>query len=301
MISDTKRTFIPGDNWLYFKLYTGFKTADYILTTVLPDIISQLRTKQILEKWFYLRYSDPNNHLRIRFYIGDIQNISLAILIFNQAIETYVSNGLIWKVQIETYNRELERYGMNTIVPTETLFYHDSEAIIQILRVIEDNSKDQQRWMIAFGMIDRLYDDFRLDTDKKLEMASSQSKGYKAEFGFIQKSSKLQLDSKYRDNRRAVENILGKSTDKATWILSAIEIINEKSNRLTPIVNEILEKEFQQTLEVPLEKILSSYIHMMINRLFRSKQRLYEMVIYDMLERYYISAKAKLKYNKVTH
>jgi thiopeptide-type bacteriocin biosynthesis protein len=301
MISDTKRTFIPGDNWLYFKLYTGFKTADYILTTVLPDIISQLRAMQVLDKWFYLRYSDPHNHLRIRFYIGEIENISQAILIFNNAIEPFVSGGLIWKVQIETYNRELERYGKNTIVSAETIFYHNSEAILRILRIIEENSVDQQRWIIAIVLIDRLYDDFRFNSDKKLEMASSLSKGYKAELGFTQKISKLQLDSKYRDNRTAVENILGKSTDKATWILSAIEIINEQSNRLAPIVNYILEKESLQLLDVPLEKILNSFIHMMINRLFRSKQRLYEMVIYDMLERYYISAKAKLKYNKVIH
>jgi thiopeptide-type bacteriocin biosynthesis protein len=86
--------------------------------------------------------------------------------------------------------------------------------------------------------------------------------------------------------------------DNAPWLISSLNIINEKSVRLSPIIKDLLERESKQLLEVPLEKLLVSYIHMMINRLFRSKQRLYEMVIYDMLEKYYTSMIAKLKYHK---
>ena len=35
------------------------------------------------------------------------------------------------------------------------------------------------------------------------------------------------------------------------------------------------------------DDLLSSYIHMMINRLFRDKQRLHELVCYDSLHKYY--------------
>ena len=53
------------------------------------------------------------------------------------------------------------------------------------------------------------------------------------------------------------------------------------------------------TLEEPpffRTKLMGSYIHMLINRLFKSKQRLHEMVIYDFLFRYYKSEIAKKKY-----
>lgn len=38
---------------------------------------------------------------------------------------------------------------------------------------------------------------------------------------------------------------------------------------------------------------------MLMNRLFRSKQRVHEMVVYDFLWRYYKSAFAKAKYSKL--
>jgi len=41
---------------------------------------------------------------------------------------------------------------------------------------------------------------------------------------------------------------------------------------------------------------MASYSHMMVNRLFKSKQRLHEMVLYDFLHRYYKSEIARQKY-----
>ncbi len=38
---------------------------------------------------------------------------------------------------------------------------------------------------------------------------------------------------------------------------------------------------------------------MTMNRIFKSKQRVHEMVIYDFLYRYYSSNIAKMKYSKV--
>ncbi|GHV23349.1 hypothetical protein FACS1894174_09080 [Bacteroidia bacterium] len=47
-----------------------------------------------------------------------------------------------------------------------------------------------------------------------------------------------------------------------------------------------------------MNELLKSYIHMMLNRLFRSKNRMHEMVLYDFMFRYYTSGIAKEKYNK---
>jgi len=62
-MNNIKRTFIPGDEWLYIKLYTGYKTADTILTEILPEIISKLKDEQLIDKWFFIRYYDPHYHL----------------------------------------------------------------------------------------------------------------------------------------------------------------------------------------------------------------------------------------------
>lgn len=46
------RTFIPGSEWVYFKLYTGTKTADMILINELHKYIRKMVEDDIIDKWF---------------------------------------------------------------------------------------------------------------------------------------------------------------------------------------------------------------------------------------------------------
>ena len=48
---------------------------------------------------------------------------------------------VIWKIQTETYQREIERYGENTIENSETLFWHDSELILKYLDLKDNKVK----------------------------------------------------------------------------------------------------------------------------------------------------------------
>lgn len=294
-----KRTFIPGDNWIYFKLYTGYKTADTILSKTLPAIISQLNTVDILDKWFFIRYSDPKFHLRLRFYVNDTKNIFNIISVLNQEIAPYIDEDLIWKVQIDTYQRELERYGTSTMEHSESIFHFDSEAIQSILSLSEYNENDQQRWLLILKMIDALLIDFEFDLDQKIELLAKLSEDFKKEFGFTRKGYKLQLDKKYRVNRNLIDETMNEP-EKAIWGMPFFKIIEQRSLKIKPVARKLLQLDTTQELEVPLKNLITSYIHMTINRLFRSKQRVYELVIYDMMERYYCSLKAKNKYkNKV--
>ena len=40
---------------------------------------------------------------------------------------------------------------------------------------------------------------------------------------------------------------------------------------------------------------MASYIHMMLNRIFKARQRTYEMLLYDLLYRFYKTTLAKEK------
>lgn len=57
-------------------------------------------------------------------------------------------------------------------------------------------------------------------------------------------------------------------------------------------------KEIKNALEIDLSDYLSSITHMTVNRLFITKNRLCEMVLFDYLYRYYDSCLARLKYNQ---
>lgn len=75
------------------------------------------------------------------------------------------------------------------------------------------------------------------------------------------------------------------------------DLLKAKSSKIVPIVKIISEREQENMLERPLIDLMGSYVHMLMNRLFKSKQRMHEMVIYDFLYRYYKSELAKKKYS----
>jgi hypothetical protein len=60
------RIFEPFSEWVYFKIYTGTKTADKIIINQFSIITQKLKKEDVINKWFFVRYADPKNHLRIR-------------------------------------------------------------------------------------------------------------------------------------------------------------------------------------------------------------------------------------------
>lgn len=73
----TQRNFNIGSEWLYYKFYCGVKTADKLLTEVIKPLTEELQTKQLIDKFFFIRYTDPDLHIRLRFHLIDIGNYKL--------------------------------------------------------------------------------------------------------------------------------------------------------------------------------------------------------------------------------
>jgi hypothetical protein len=58
------RRFPPGSAWLYAKLYTGPATADQVLQEVVRPVTAAALTAGAADRWFFIRYGDPDWHLR---------------------------------------------------------------------------------------------------------------------------------------------------------------------------------------------------------------------------------------------
>ena len=289
-MSVIQRIFMPGSRWLYIKLYLGEKTADVILTQVVIPAIHKLRRMKSFEKWFFIRYSDPDFHLRILFLVTDIQSIHEIIEIFSQKLERWNRDRLLWKMQIDTYNRELERYGMYLIEEAESVFYIDSECILSILKMLNNNEK--YRWMIALKLIDGLLSDFSLSIEEKQKLMGIYNKDYKTEFGFNEHNAK-QFNSKFRENKSTVESVLNDTFVEQSFV-ALYPPIKKRSKALASIIEQI---KIKLKKDMELNELIKSYLHMMLNRLFLSRNRIYELVLYDFMNRYYKSeiAKAKLQ------
>jgi len=292
MYNNTQRNFIIGDSWLYYKIYTGSKTSDTILTEIIKPITNKLLKDKIIDKWFFIRYADPKHHIRVRFHYDNPEYIGHIINALYSAFKTFIDQDLIWKMQIDTYQREIERYGSNTIDIGETLFYYDSKMIVNFLDLIEGDDGGKLRWLFSIRAIDSLLNSFKYKIEEKKNLLEDLSIGFKNEFGAT-KHLRKQLNDKYRKEGDKLQNFMALTIENNQGYLIILELLKEKEIDIEDIDITILNHHNKGSLELNLNNLMSSYIHMLMNRIFKSKNRLHEMVCYDFLYRYYKSMIAR--------
>ncbi|WP_422089454.1 thiopeptide-type bacteriocin biosynthesis protein [Tenacibaculum ovolyticum] len=287
-----KRDFIIGDEWIYYKVYSGAKTSDKILLDIIEPVSDYLLSEKIIDKWFFIRYSDPKPHLRIRFHLVSTNKIGEVVNTLFKELNKYYHNDIIWKIQLDSYQREIERYGNNTIIYSEDLFFHDSKMILKFLKTTND---DEVRWLFSLKAIDNHLDSFGYSLLEKISFLERLKTGYRSEFG---KSKLLNkgINDRYRLNQKKIKDILEEKNKDYSLAIS--EILNQKNELTNQIIEKIKDLLNKNTLQVDYDKLNMSYIHMLMNRLFKSKNRVYEMVCYDFLFRYYQSKIARMKYQK---
>ena len=148
-------------------------------------------------------------------------------------------------------------------------------------------------------MIDVFLEDFNYSLEQKFEIVGQFSKSFIHEFEFSEKEYKIQLDRKYRFHRQNINEIILDSSETQYWYAPIKEVLIDKSKKIIPIAEALIKQQKQNELDVPLNSLLVSYIHMMLNRIFRSNQRTYELVLYDMLQRCYSSQIARISKNTI--
>ncbi|MGY3791901.1 thiopeptide-type bacteriocin biosynthesis protein [Aquimarina sp. 433] len=277
-----QRAFIIGSEWLYYKIYTGPKTSDLILTEIIKPIASQLLEQDVIDKWFFIRYNDPKHHIRVRFHYNEPENVAAVINALYAGLKEFSDEDLIWKIQLDTYQREIERYGVDTMVASEELFFLDSKMIVDFLDLIDGDEGEELRWLFGIRAIDQLLADFGYDEDQKLVLMERLKTGFGAEFG-MNKNLKKQMDKKFRNEQEKIKNFLRLSKEATPEYIPILDLLEEKTNKSKALVESIKSKVDTSILD----DRMSSYIHMFMNRLFRSKNRLHEMVLYDLLYRNY--------------
>ncbi|ASZ11017.1 lantibiotic dehydratase [Chitinophaga pendula] len=285
VITPPQRRFLPGSEWLYVKIYGGTASGENILKNILRPLVQELMEEQIIDKWFFIRYADPNPHIRIRFHQTDGGNFWQQVL---ERLHTAISDAgqeLTYRIQLDTYEREIERYGYHTMEFSEDFFHIDSEAVIELLDLLDGEEGEQFRWLLAARGIDMLLDDFGYDLAAKAALLKRMQQAFHTEFGGA-KSLLQQLNDKYRDHTPRLHSLLDPNQDEANEIEAAIALFNRRSERLRAAISAFGNNDGEPA---PFIDRMTSYIHMFINRMILSNQRKHELVIYHYLERYYSS------------
>lgn len=271
---NVKREFIPGSEWLYIKIYTGIKTADIILEEAVKPLLQCFQEEKLINKWFFIRYKDPRPHLRVRFELSDLSHFNKIFLLINEYLKEYVDSGEVSGLILDTYQREIERYGKDTIEQAEFLFWKSSNSILNKYLHFDDEDKI----IISLFYIDTLFEYFDLQYSARLDWVKKDNLAFKYEFN-ADKKLNSQLDKKYRTFILKYSEFLN-SDEYLTFRNDVISEIRESEDELKYIMK------YHQGL---VHEFFQSIFHMHINRMFVSSQRVFEMIIYDYLVRYYKS------------
>lgn len=289
-----QRIFPLGSEWIYFKIYCGIMTTDRLLSEQFTEVINNLLKVGAIKKWFFIRYFDSDFHIRIRIEVTNKTYISDVLSLMHDNFAPLLKENIITKIQTDTYIRELERYGEDTISHAETLFFYDSEFILSSLKMLGSEKGLEIRWKVAIRAVDEFLDNFSLSAIEKYNLISSLSEQFFKEHGG-DKQLKVILDNKFRKLRINVEEVLDRNNDSVREYFSIIKLLDIRGKKVSAIAEELIVLRNNNRLELPLENLLASYLHMNLDRIFMGRNRTNEMVVYNLLAKYYKSTVAKQK------
>ncbi|MGW6530847.1 lantibiotic dehydratase [Streptomyces venezuelae] len=128
----------PGGPWLYASLYSSAERQDELLTGPLHRFLSELPTPPDgtggVDRWFFIRYADPDPHLRLRLH-GDPSLLNGVLLPrLHDLAQQLAADGLARGLRLDSYSPETERYGGPTLLgAAEEVFHADSQLVLERL------------------------------------------------------------------------------------------------------------------------------------------------------------------------
>jgi len=270
-VTDVQRLFLPGSEWLYYKLYMHPAASNEILVSHILKCISQLRVQGLMKKWFFVRFKDPAYHLRIRLQLTP-KHAGFALNKFSKILEKLAAAGIIQRYSLESYEREIERYSPELIAECEDFFCHGTVLIAGWFEKITADDADYNYYYIAVISIRMMITAFDFIVDHVICL-----------FRHLYESMVLRLVSDRKGHNkiikrkhREISNALNNLTDLHDQTLKQLK-------RPLKLFEQAISQIAMQTRNRPDQdknQLFADLLHMHLNRLFVDSSQQQEMIFY---------------------
>ncbi|MFF1816539.1 lantibiotic dehydratase [Kribbella sp. NPDC058245] len=222
-----RRVYPPGSDWLFAKLYHVPAYED--------DLIAQALSDFGADSWFFMRYVDPDPHLRVRWYRQpDVERV------LRWGAEL-VEAGYCKRFALDTYEQEVERYGGPVgMALAEQLFHADSELVAELLR----QRRNLDMSLLGVYTVDSLLGALGYDEDQRRVLSQLGLQDRKA------------TSDEFRKEQNALRAVLGDPDWLPATVQPAMDLWSERIAGLAP-----------QLAELDKDTLAQSYVHMHCNRL----------------------------------
>lgn len=282
------RRFGPGSEWLSVKLYGARSSVESVLMEKVAPLISRWRKLKLFDKWFFIRYGDPDWHLRLRFHGNPARLGGELLPELRAALKEASDDGLIHRIEAFTYVRETERYGGDHAIDhAETLFMEDSHMVMDGVALAREHD-ESLRWRQALLVCDAAMQAFGQDLDARFHLIDRLRMGFGEEFE-ENASLRSQLGERYRDLRKQIEEDFSDRNTESPAARQMHRVVEHYRASLEPIGKAYSRLEAEGKLVGTIEEVLPSFLHMTCNRLFKSDSRAHEFLVHDLLRRHYLA------------
>ncbi|MFJ7412337.1 lantibiotic dehydratase [Streptomyces sp. NPDC098077] len=140
---------LPGGEWVFAKLYGPTWAQNTVLVHHLPELLDSLPDE--VDRWFFVRYADPDPHLRLRLH-GEPRALTARVLPrLRDLTEDLRGRGLAGRLVLDTYEPETARYGgtAEAMAAAERVFHADSAAALEHLRLLDASPPPMDPLLLA--------------------------------------------------------------------------------------------------------------------------------------------------------
>lgn len=265
-ISRKERFFIPGSEWLYYKIYINQEYSTKFLI-LLFDKLKKMVASEEIKKFFYLMFIDSEFHIRLRINISKEHyghvNEKLTYFLGSLMEQLYVNN-----ILIDTYVREIERYESSNIDVIETIFYIDSEESMKFINL--SFTKKIDSWIYSIKLIDFYIDMVFEKITDKLSFVREMKNNLENRLGNGISNKTKWVNEKYLSNAENITNVFMND--------AVVPAVFRKK-----IKDQFLKLRFSNT-HTP-KYYIGNMIHMHITRVSNKENILYEFLVYSILDK----------------
>lgn len=264
----------PGEQVAYYKLYGPSCFQNDTL------LILHHEFRDTEHRWFFVRYRDPDDHLRIRF-IGSSERLADATEKMRHIVRTLAEQGFVTRVVLDTYDPEIERYGgIESLAVCERFFCEDSTFVASLLQAKLPYSPQD----LALVSVDTVLEALGMRPSERLHMYRLLDDTYSSEKAWKPNVSEdayeRGLSRYFREKQRLAWQLLGvprkssgheESSGDDAWKAQLRRLCTSFRGAVGPTAKQLADIDAAESLLVPFEQLCSSLVHMHANRLGLSR------------------------------
>jgi len=266
----------PGSEWLFVKLYCPRNIENDVIPESMLTFAENVVAAGLADSWFFIRYSDPDSHIRLRFHGAPQQLTGRLFANMCDWAGGLMAQGLCLRFAFDTYDQEIERFGgVAGMAAAEALFSADSRACARLLHELKRKLwPHDELTLLALG-IDDLLGAMGFEEADRLRWYGGQTNARAAEIG-----------AEFRQRKNVLRPVLGEARQFLAGLPggSAISaILAQRREALAPVAARLRSLAAQQVLSQPLDALCASFVHLHLNRMASaaapSEQRILSLLL----------------------